>query len=599
MNTIKAEIFSGNTFVSSNVISLDIIKCVNRIPYAQLVIHGDDEEGKTAVDMSKQECFTPGQEIEIKLKTADGEMNFKGIVVKHTIKKTAYDSLLIIDIKDICHKLTLQRQSMLFTETDDATIIKDIAEAKGITEVKCSETTLNHKQIIQYYCTDWDFIVSRAEANGLIVCAQSGVLELKKPAPAAGAVTLTGIYEYELEADMSSQYKEIEGICWDIAEMKPGKETYTTQITPAKLESEHDFDKLATDMGGDKNTLQTVVHAEKEEMKAWAEAYLLKNRLSLLRGRISIDGNPNIALGDTVKIAEAGKIFNGMAVVSGIRHRITSEDWKTDIQCGLSNTWFYKNDDVMEKPAAGLIPGITGLQIGVVEAYPSDGDPDGFHRIKIRIPAVHETDSVIWARLIFPYAGDARGMFLVPEEGDEVVVGFFNDDPRHAVVLGSLYNGKTELPLEMTDKNNEKGLVTRSGIKMIFTDEEDKEKVEIATPAGNRVFFDDEVGITIDDVNENNITLDDNGMILEDKNGNNVTADDKGIVITDKNDNSLTFSNQGIEIKDANGNTITMGSAGIEIKNANGSKTALEAAGITVDGAGTTLTFKGSAINMN
>ena len=598
MNNLQSKIFSAGTAVSSNVLSFDIITSVNRIPYAQVVIGEGGTSNKSPLELSDAECFKPGQEIEIILSHPTGETSFQGIVTKQHIQKIANSTYLTVDIKDKAHKLSLIRQSAIFTGKDDKTIITDVAKQAQI-DVECSADTLTHKQMVKYYCTNWDFIISRAEANGLLVCVENGKLVLKKPDLTKVTTQLTEIREYEIEADLSSQYNTVTGICWDMKEATTVKaDNSNGQIT---LEGKHVFDDLAKAMGTSKCVLVSGISGEKAEMTAWANAGLIKNRYSLIQGRISIDGNPTLKLGQMVKFSEAGKIFGATAIVSGIRHRITQDGWFTDIQCGLSSKWFYKNEDLMEKPAAGLLPGINGLQIGVVEAYPSDGDPDKMDRIKVRIPALDEIDenkSVIWARLNLPYAGDQRGTFWVPEAGDEVVVGFFNDDPRHAVVLGSLYNGQTKTPLEFTAKNYEKGFISKRGIKLLFTDEQDKEKLAITTPGGNKALLEDENGITVEDKNQNKITLHDKGMSVADKNKNTITTDDQGTVVEDTNKNKLTLSKQGIEIKDLNGNTITLSSAGIEIKDMNGNKTMLEAGGITVQSSAN-VTVKGAMINLN
>ncbi len=599
MNSIKSEIFSNGKPVSSSIISIDIMSSVNKIPYAQIVVTEGGEKSKSLIEMSNEACFAPGKEIVISLSQQTDTATFKGIVVKHNLKRTDKKAFLTIDIKDKAHTLSLLRENAVFVNKEDKQIITDIAK-KAAVNVECSQSTLKHKQIVQYYCTNWDFIVSRAEANGLLTCVENGVLKLLKPNLQDSATEISEIYEYEIEADLGAPYGKVESICWDIQKVKPSKFLNNNQddLKKEKFKSQQDYDGLSSVMGSSKYTLVNGVYGEREEMEAWANATLMKNRYSLLRGRISLKGNPMLKLGDTIAIGGLGNMFNGKNLVTGIRHRINSDGWITDIQCGLSREWFYKNDDIIERPAAGLLPGINGLQIGVVEAYPQDGDPDKLYRIKVRIPAINETESVIWARLIFPYAGKGRGIFWVPEEGDEVVVGFFNDDPRHAVILGSLYNGNAQPPLEFTDKNNEKGMITRNGIKVIFTDEKDKEKLEVITPGGNKALFEDENGITVEDKNQNKITLDDQGMSFEDKNKNNIITDDQGVKVEDANKNAMTLNNEGFELKDLNGNTITLSSAGIEMKDMNGNKVALEASGITVESAAN-VTVKGAMINLN
>ena len=601
MSILRSEIYSGGTPVSSNIISINVVSEVNRIPYAQIVltdVDSTDTNNEGLLDLSNDDKFKPGAEFELALSQGDSGGVFKGIVVKQKVRKNQAGSFLTVEIKDAAYKLCSQRKSAVFNEKDDCQIIKDIAGEKGLT-VTCSEQTYVHKQIVQYYCSDWDFIVSRAEANGLLVFAENGELLIKKPDYEDTEDNVGDIFDFEMEADAGSQYQEVESVFWDIKNA-----TLTTSLNnnssdlESGLDSQHSFGDLSGAMGTDKYQLVNGVHSETEEMEAWANSGMMKNRLSMLRGRLTIDGNPNIKLGKVLKLDEIGNVFSSNAMVTGIRHRITKDGWRTDLQLGLPKNWFHRRSDIIESPATGLLPGIHGLQVGVVEAFPSDGDPDGFHRIKVRIPAVHESESVLWARLLFPYAGSDRGVFFVPEEGDEVVIGFFNDDPRHAVVLGCLYNGQTESPLEFTDVNNEKGIVTRNGIKIVFTDEDDKEVMELSTPGGNQVLMEDENGIKVVDKNENSVTFHDKGVELIDKNDNKFTLDDKGIIAEDTNKNSITASKQGIEIKDSNGNTVTLSDAGIEIADMNGNKAVLEASGISVE-AGASLTLKGATIDIN
>ncbi len=604
MQSLEANIFSQGELISSNIMSMDIIKIANKIPYAQVVVSNGEgtSQNQSVFDLSNTECFKPGYEIELALSYQSNAKSFKGLVIKHAVKKTSQGEFLTIDIKDHALKLALKRTSAVFENKSDKDIITEIAEKHGI-KVECREKTYLHKQIVQYYCTDWDFIVSRAEANGLLVLVDNGTLILKKPELGSSSTEISTIYEFEMEADLSSQFNEVESVSWDINKCEPTKVKNNNTFS---LNDNHAISDFASQMGTETCTMVNGVYAEKEEMELWANAALIKNRLSMLRGRVSTDGSPKLMLGDTINISNSGAIFDGTTLITGIRHRINSKGWFTDIQCGLSPKWFSSSEGIMDSPAAGLLPGVNGLQVGIVEAFPADGDPEKFHRIKVRIPAIHEQESVIWARLLFPYAGENRGMFWIPEAGDEVVVGFFNDDPRHAVIIGSLHNGKAKPPLEFTDKNNNKGFITRNGIKMVFTDEENKEKLSITTPGGNTVLLEDENGIIIEDKNKNKVTMHDKGISLEDKNKNKVDTNDKGIKVEDANKNAFTFNNKGIEIKDLNGNTIALSSAGVEIKDKNGNKTVLEASGITIKSnaavnveGGAKVAVKGASVSLN
>ena len=105
-----------------------------------------------------------------------------------------------------------------------------------------------------------------------------------------------------------------------------------------------------------------------------------------------------------------------------------------------------------------------------------------------------------------------------PEPGDEVVVGFVNDDPRQAVILGALYSSKNTLPTavgSVTKDNITKAIVTRKGTVIKFLDN-DKPAVHIETPAKNTIVLDDEAQtIRLADQHGNKMTLSKDGITIE------------------------------------------------------------------------------------
>ena len=174
----------------------------------------------------------------------------------------------------------------------------------------------------------------------------------------------------------------------------------------------------------------------------------------------------------------------------------------------------------MDTPSAGLLPAVSGLQIGVVTKIEGDS---GEHRILVKMPVIGTDDEGIRARVATLDAGDKRGSFFRPEIGDEVVVGFLNDDPRHPVVLGMLHSSKKAAPIEGSDDNHEKGFVTRSEMKVIFND--DDVSLNIETPNGNKIFITDKEGsILIEDENSNKMLMSSSGIDIESSADINIKA---------------------------------------------------------------------------
>ena len=129
------------------------------------------------------------------------------------------------------------------------------------------------------------------------------------------------------------------------------------------------------------------------------------------------------------------------------------------------------------------------------------------------IPALGSEQKIIWARLASIDAGAERGLFFRPDEGDEVVVGFLNDDPRQAIILGAMHSSLNKTPVPINEKNTQKGIFTKSNYKLLFDEEE--ETVTLATSNENLVKIDEKQGI----------------ISLLDKNGNKVELSKEGVVV--------------------------------------------------------------------
>jgi phage baseplate assembly protein V len=86
---------------------------------------------------------------------------------------------------------------------------------------------------------------------------------------------------------------------------------------------------------------------------------------------------------------------------------------------------------------------IRGLVIGTVVAV-SDQERQG--RAQVQFPWLDDSLKSIWASIVAPFAGNDRGVFFMPEIGDEVLVGFMHGDFQHAFILGAMWNGQAAAP---------------------------------------------------------------------------------------------------------------------------------------------------------
>ncbi|MEL6134358.1 MAG: type VI secretion system tip protein VgrG, partial [Bacteroidota bacterium] len=417
--------------------------------------------------------------------------------------------------------------------------------------------------------TDWDFVLMRAELNSMLAYVEDGKLSIKKPELSAGEkLTLTygdDIYEIDTLLDSRSQLAASEASAWNPATQDLVKQTGAEPST--NTQGDLTGKKLADVLGLAKLELMHTGVLETSELKAWADAQLFKSRLAKIQGTIKVQGNTEAKVGDIIKIEGLGSRFNGKAFVSGLTHEITEGNWKTNYKMGVNEKWFSSMPDIHEPTAAGLFPSVPGLQIGTVLKL--EGDPDNEFRVQVKLPLLDSKSEGIWARIARFYASADIGAFFMPEIGDEVVVGFLNDDPRFPIILGMFNSSKLAAPLTPADANPQKKLVTKSKLSLLFDDE--KKIVEITTPGKNTVTISDEgKSITLLDQNNNKVELSADGILLDSKKEVNIKAATNiniqaGANIAIKATGNVDVSGVNVSQK-ANAMFSASGNAGAELK---------------------------------
>lgn len=495
------------------VLGISVEKELNRIPWAKIVLLDGDPALQDFV-ISNEELFVPGKEIEIKAGYhSDEETIFKGIVIRHNLQIRGDRAQLVVECKDEAVKLTVGRKSKYFYESNDSDILDEIIGEYGL-DTDIELTNVEHPEMVQYRLTDWDFCVTRAQANGKVCVVDDGTVAIKAPdIEQDESLTLTygdNILDFDAEIDARNQFSSVASYGWDIANQDVIEKEAEILVVP--LNGNLTSADLAPVINLEKLELKDGSSSTDAGLQEWANSKNLFNQLSKIRGRVKFQGVAQVKPNTTLELAGVGDRFNGKVYVSAVRHQLTEGNWTIDAQFGFNSKWFSETVEINEAPAAGLLGAIHGLQIAIVTQLHED--PDGEQRVMVRLPVISNDERGVWARVVTPDAGDSRGMFFRPELDDEVIVGFLNGNPNDPLILGMLHSSAKPSPIDPTEENNEKGFVTRSEMKFIFDD--DKKSVILETPAGKIITVDEDAGIIqLEDENSNVVTLNSEGINIE------------------------------------------------------------------------------------
>jgi len=569
---------------SYHVASICVVKEVNKVASAQIQVFDGGISDNQEYEISDSESFNPGAKIKIEAGYADEvETLFEGIVIKHGLRISQGAFMLQIDCKDEAIKTTVGRKNKIFTTKNDGDIISEVLGEYGGLTVDVEGTAYEHAELLQNYITDWDFVIQRAEVNGMLLLNSDGKIHIAKPATSAPVIALSpddGIIGFNAYIDAKHMVNSVKGVSWDMdnQEVIEATSSLSSENQAGGLSS----GDLAAIMEQEECILSTCANTPMEVLTEWASALHAKSEWSKVRGQITIRGYNGIVPGDTVELSGFSNQFNGSVYVSSVEHIMEAGDYTTVLGLGLSPNWFVEEQqNIFAPPASALIPPVQGLQVGVVQQIHED--ENGQYRVQVSIPSLQSETLTLWARLTSLYATANAGMFFYPEIGDEVIVGFLNQDPQSPVILGSVYNKVNTPPEEPAEENFFKRIVTKEQLKISF-DEENK-AIIIETPEANTITLNDTDGIIkIQDMNENIVEMSSEGVSIE--SAGDITVNAKG---------NMEFTSQGDIAMKASGDVKI---EGVNIENKGQAKFAAEGANCEFKGSAQTV-IKGGTVMIN
>jgi len=219
-----------------------------------------------------------------------------------------------------------------------------------------------------------------------------------------------------------------------------------------------------------------------------------------------------VGLGKVVTVGFPGNLkidtSPGAFIVTEVTHTVNKEG-------------HYSNEFKGVRAALGYIPvhrvklPVTAPQRATVL---SNADPEGKGRIQVQMQfQKYSGKETNWIRVLSPDAGGTghvpknRGYVFIPEEGDDVMIQFEDNDPARPYCAGSLFP-ETIAKGGYAD-NHLKTIMTRSGHTIALNDEESSLSITIKDRNGNIMNF-DTVGKNITITAPETITMNANNIIL-------------------------------------------------------------------------------------
>jgi uncharacterized protein involved in type VI secretion and phage assembly len=568
---------------------------------SMLVLRFHDPEF-TLIDGS---TFALGKEVEISVAPPSGAPKklLTAEVTSLEIEFEQFEKLYVVRAYDKSHRLHRGRKTKSYLKQKDSDIASAVVSGAGL-QAQVEATSDQHEYVLQNNQTDMEFLRDRAARVGYQVRFVDGKVKFGKTetSPAEATEQEWGITLLSFQARLSpvGQPNSVEVRGWDPKTKKALVGTASTPAAPSAIgdgKTGGAAAKTAFSAQAAFIITDLPVGTQGEATKI-AQAALNEMALDYLTAEGTCFGEPSIKAGVLVPIKGVSVKYSGKYFVTAVRHEYNHDR-------GYMTTFFAHGRrpnsilGVVSRGGNGAgssIPDrhlIHGVEIGIVT---NNNDPDNLGRVKVKLPWMATNEGTEqesdWARVVILGAGKQRGIWMLPEVNDEVLLAFEQGDPSQPFVIGGLWNGKDAAPdttSNVRDGNgvNVRVIKTRVGHMIEFNDKTGAgaDYITIKTKGGQLITIGDgDKKLEIKSANHT-ILLDDQGRAVKITSGGTVEISGSG--------NSLKFTESGIELT-GSGGALKIAPAGVEL-GANANLTCKANANVDVQ-ANAMLNVKTSAI---
>ncbi|HEX2040927.1 MAG TPA: VgrG-related protein [Acidimicrobiales bacterium] len=396
-------------------------------------------------------------------------------------------SVAIVRGFDRAHKLFRGRKNKNFVMVKASDVASTVASANGLTPDVDATTTV-YAHLSQANESDWAFLKRLAAKSGYVLSVTGRKLSFKRPdTPALSMpITLAGnedLLRARIGYSSNEQVQKVVARSYDAVMQQPLVGTMPLLTTVARMGTALPMVQAAAAVTQEYLSTDTPLENAGE---AIAKATALSKQIA--EGYVELHaetfGNPKLKAGSTVVIQGMGTAFNGTFRVTSTRHVFTGDSlYTTEFDVTGARDDSFLGLVGGGGSAAAPADRIEGVMVGVVT---DNSDPMRLGRVKVKIPALGETFTTGWAQVVYPGAGgaQARGLQLVPEVGDHVIVAFELGDINRPFVLGGIYTNtqKPPQPNAVTNRKvTQRTLVSNNGDFVLMEQATDNEHITISS----------------------------------------------------------------------------------------------------------------------
>lgn len=488
MATAKANITIGGKKIDPYNVSVQQ-RC-DRHHQFEIAVAVEKVEGANSLTIDNSINYI-GQATEINIQCAEGNFKFKGLITSVHIERTyTGDSLIIFAGYSPTYLLEDSVGTQSYEEKDLAAITNEILgtyPANLLNPNVSPQYSTPIPYVVRYKETNYQFLSRLAAVYGEWFYYDGESLVFGKlPNPASVTVTMgKDLESFDYGVQVRPSKFEYQSYNYEENRMVTNA---STGFKPGWLDN---YGKKALDTADSifpNVPTNPIAHDTREDalMKHLVETRKssILSDTTFFKGQSSHAG---IAVGGRVRAKAINKV--GGQNVPGIigNFRITAVTHRLDANKNYRNNFEAIPLTVSAPPVdRSVFKPEAESQVAVVK---DNNDPEALGRVRVQLKWQKGNEMTPWIRQTTNYASSDRGVYFVPEIGDEVYVDFEQGNPDRPYMTGAYHHGKTK-PEYFDADNNFKSIKTRSGHTILFSDEAGGESITITDKNGNEIVID-------------------------------------------------------------------------------------------------------------
>ena len=405
--------------------------------------------------------FSPGNRLRLAASGQPGPLFVGEVTAVEHVYGAANERELRVRAYDHLHRLRKRQPVRAHVQLTPQDLARELVVDLDLT-VEASEPGPLWQRLFQHDQSDLALLVDVTEQCGLYCILREDVLHLSSLAGMGDPVPLVlgeSLHEASLEVNGDPACRSVTATGWNALRVETHQSTASSAREGRTAAAHVSPDRLG---GNGERSLtgrgvETARHAE-----ALAQAELDRRIANEVTFQGVAEGDTRLQPGTPVDISGVADRLAGRYVLTAATHII---DHRRGYVTELSTV----------PPPPRPRPVGTVATLGLVTQV---NDPENLGRVRVRLSAYEDLDTE-WMQVLSAGAGGGKGLTMLPNVDDQVLVLFSLGDPGQGVVLGGLYGmqGSPDSGVE-SGSVRRYSLQTSGGLRVQLDDAHDTMRLE-------------------------------------------------------------------------------------------------------------------------